>query len=122
MAIGHSLDVTIVYLPDRAWHRLFELATRATGKHISGGWQNRLRRWCTQMNEADRSVVLSHTPGSARELDDMTFLERAIVQKNVGGWQRHAFNIFAGSHPRFTGLTILPRPPRKRKQPYGTPS
>lgn len=96
----------------RQWHRLLELATRATKKHERGGWQDRLRRWCGNMDEATQTVALTHASDSPRQLDDMTFVARAIEQRNIGGWQKHAFDIFAGCHPRFTGLTIKPRPRR----------
>jgi coproporphyrinogen III oxidase len=67
------------------------------------------------MNDKDCSVILRHKPVSKhkRALDDMTFVAHAIEQRNIGGWQLDAFNIFAGTHPRFTGLTIKPRPRRK---------
>jgi hypothetical protein len=106
-------DVTIIVLPIRNFQRLLELATRATKKNEKGGWQDRLRAWCGTLNEKDHSVTLSHTNGRGRRLDDMTFVARAIEQRNIGGWQKHAFDIFAGTHPFFTGLNIRPRPQRK---------
>ena len=114
MSAASSEEFTKIYLPPLPWRRFIELATRATQKHLRGGWQDRLRRWCGQMNEVERSILLSHSGGGhARRLDDMTFIARAIEQRNVGGWQKHAFDIFAGTHPRFTGLTIRPRPGRR---------
>lgn len=112
MSTTRAVDLTMVQLSPRSWHKLFELATRATQKHLHGGWQDRLRRWCAQMDEANHTVVLSHTSSSPRQLDDMTFIAHAIEQRNIGGWQKHAFDIFAGCHPRFTGITIKPRPSR----------
>ena len=81
--------------------------------HEKGGWQDRLRTWCGQMDEAKHSILLSHQSDRPRRLDDMTFIAHAIEQRNVGGWQKHAFDIFAGVHPRFTGLTIKPRVGRR---------
>jgi hypothetical protein len=106
-------DVTIVYLTPRAFQKLLELATRATKLHDKGGWQDRLRAWRATLDEKARSVTLSHTNGNGRRLDDMTFIIHAIEQRNVGGWQKAAFDIFAGQHPLFTGLNIKPRPSRR---------
>lgn len=108
-----SVDVTIVQLDPRSWRKLLELATRATKKHLHGGFQDRLRRWCSQMDESNYTVVLSHTSFGPRQLDDMTWIEHAIQDRNVGGFQKHVFDIFAGCHPRFTGLTIKPRKGRR---------
>lgn len=108
-----SVDFTLVQLPPRQWARFIELATRPTKKHASGGFQNRLRQWCSQMDEANHTVVLSHQSSSTRALDDMTWIAHAIADRNVGGWQKHVFDIFAGCHPRFTGITIKPRKGKK---------
>jgi hypothetical protein len=113
MSAGYSEDFTVVYLPHRQWRRIKELAMRSTNETTSGGWQDRLRAWRDRMDDTNRSILLSHTSGGPRRLDDMTFIARAIEQRNIGGWQKHAFDIFAGTHPRFTGLTIKPRPGRR---------
>ena len=113
---ARSEDYTLVYLPIWPWQRFIELSMLATRLHEKGGWQDRLREWCGQMNEANRSILLSHHSDRPRRLDDMTFIARAIEQRNIGGWQKHAFDIFAGTHPRFTGLTIRPRPPRRNRR------
>jgi hypothetical protein len=108
---GHE-DYTVIQLPHRNWFRFVELATRATKLHEKGGWQDRLRAWCGQMDEGRHTITLSHQ-GSGRRIDDMTFIARAIEQRNKGGWQKHAFDIFVDTHPRFTGIVVKPREIRR---------
>jgi len=107
-----SAHNTIVYLPDTNFYKLLELVTRATGRHQDGGWQTRLRAWREQIDEDHQAIRLSSQTNSPRRLDDMTFIEHAITHREFGGWQKHAYRIFAGMHPRFTDLQILPRPVR----------
>lgn len=106
----HSIDYTKVYLLPRVWHRLLSLTLHASRGYGKGGWPDRLREWHLTMSERDYSVTLRHTSDNPdRRLDDMTFIAHAIEQRHVGGWQKAAFDIFAGTHPRFTGLSIRPR-------------
>lgn len=109
-----ATDLTLVQLPPRPWSIFYELVTRPTGKHQSGGFQNRLRKWRSRMDVVNHTILLSHHSSSPRELDDMTWIAHAIADRNVGGWQKHVFDIFAGCHPRFTGITIKPRKGRKQ--------
>ena len=100
-------------LPPRLFFRLFELATRATKIHKTGGWQDRLRAWRGQMNETTRTITLFTTSNDTKRLDDVTFVIHAIEQVHKGGWQAYAFDIFAGSHPRFSDITVRPREIRR---------
>lgn len=114
MKTSYAVDFTVVHLTPTQWDKLAEVATRRPGKWVKGGWQSRLRKWCSRMNEAERSIMLSHAAEGRERIDDMTFVARAIEQKEIGGWQRHAHVIFAGSHRRFSNIKVIPRPERWR--------
>jgi len=106
-------SATILFLPPDRFDRLMEVMRRVK-PHERGGWQSRLRVWKNQVDESLCAIRLLPRLG---QLDDMVFIARAIEQRNIGGWQKHAFDIFEGTHPRFTGLTIRPRPPRRIDAP-----
>jgi hypothetical protein len=102
--------LTHLVLPLRggAWTSLLKLITDPDLKHQSGGWQNRKRKWRTRINEAVKSIEL--------DADDIDFVQRQIMNKKGGGWQKKFYDIFAGRHPLFTRLPIAPRKkPEQRK-------
>ena len=90
-----------------------EKRTRATRKHKSSGFHNRLREWASpgRINHEGSTVALS-TIAVGRHDDDMTWIANQIIGKKIGGAQSHVFDVFAGAHPRFTGLSIKPRKQR----------
>lgn len=87
-----------------AWDGLIRLITHPDGKHESGGWQNRKRKWRGQISEADKSITL--------DPDDVDFIRRQLMNRKGGGWQKQMADIFAGRHPQFTRLPVTPRKKR----------
>ena len=119
MPIGHSHDFTVVTLPARQWAILQNMIAdtlrwQALGR-VMGGWQKRLIKWQHRLSQPNRTVLLAHAPEGHERQDDMTFVENAIIQRNIGGWQGDATRIFEGTHPRFTNLPVKPRPLRQPK-------
>jgi len=106
--MSDALTHLVLPLRGGAWTDLLTLITKPDGKHKSGGWQNRKRKWLTRINEAMRSIEL--------DADDIDFVRRQIMNKNGGGFQQKFYDIFAGRHPQFTRLPIAPRKkPEDRK-------
>lgn len=106
---------TEIKLPEQRWKRLEELATRPTRKHDHGGFQDRLRAWLDQSNSNERTIRLAHqsTNATKRRFDDMSWVRNSIIRRNIGGWQKHIYDIFVDTHPQFSNLPIMPRPKRK---------
>lgn len=105
---------THLVLPLRGgnWTRLLALITRPDGKHKSGGWQDRRRKWLTRINEAAKCIELDDS--------DVEFIRNQIMGRNGGGFQKHFYDIFAGQHPAFSRLPIAPRKrPEDRKHRTG---
>jgi len=108
MQVQPALTHIVLALRGDAWTSLLTLITQPDLKHKSGGWQNRKRKWRTMINEAAHSIEL--------DADDIDFVQRQIIGRNGGGWQKKFFDIFAGRHPLFTRLPIAPRKkPEQRK-------
>ena len=106
--MSNPLTHLVLTLRGGNWTRLLTLITKPDGKHASGGWQNRKRKWLTRINEAAKSIEL--------DPDDIDFVRRQIINQHGGGFQQHFTDIFAGQHPQFSRLPIAPRKkPEDRK-------
>ena len=105
-----------VQLNPLQWSLLGEWVMRPTdqSKHKSGGgMQQRRKRWLSAMNPSDCSIELTEdAPANTRAVDDVTWIVRTIFNQHAGGFQTRIARIFTGTHPRFTGLPIKPRPIR----------
>ncbi len=79
-----------------SWDKLLQLVTKPDGKHKSGGYQARKRKWLSSINKFDRTITLDE--------DDFTWIIRQMKNRDGGGWQRKIYNIFFAQHPRFGQL------------------
>lgn len=99
-----------------AWWKLAAKCDEATRNGSKGGWPDRLRSWNDGLNAEDFSVYLYGYPwAGVKKLDDITFIQHGIAQRFVGGWQKDCFDIFAGTHPLFTDIKILPKKVRRSR-------
>jgi len=87
-----------------------EIRTRATRKHQSSGFHNRVQEWATRLQD-DGTVWLS-TISRGRHDSDMEWIAKAIMGRDIGGAQRHTYDVFVNTHKAFTGLPIKPRSKR----------
>lgn len=109
---GTDAPIPVELPPDR-WRRLIELVRRPTGKHDSGGYQDRLARWRSTMDHRKRMVPLT-VRRAGRALDDVTWIRHQIANQHGGGWQASVAAIFTGAHESFADVAIAPRAARKR--------
>jgi hypothetical protein len=98
----------VLALPKSSFDRLMMFITDPDPGHQDGGYQGRKRKWRAAINEPARSIEL--------DADDIDWVQRQIMNQKNGGWQAKMRDIFAGRHPLFTRLPILPRKrPEDRK-------
>jgi hypothetical protein len=100
----------LVALPQDRFERLLRLVNKPNGKHSSGGYQSRNRRWRSSIDEAARTIAI--------EADDLDWIRRQLQNRDGGGWQKHVYDIFNGVI--FTDLPVTPRRPfhmRRHRRP-----
>jgi hypothetical protein len=106
--VKRALTHVVLHLEPTNFERLVKLVTDPEGRLVSGGYQSRKRKWRPRINPAMHTIEL--------DMDCVGFIQRQIINRNGGGWQKKVADIFTGQHPLFSGLPILMRkPPEDRK-------
>ena len=110
--------MTEVFLSPPQFARLLEWITRSVAhtKHkATGGFRQRRVDWASRLNATRCSILLTtHSSSMRRTMDDVSWIQRTIMNQHAGGFETRIARIFENTHPSFTDLPVKPRQPKRK--------